>query len=138
MASVAQTLKNNQNAEINRQLASMNYGNAEIPQNDNDAALAGHIQEIREQSAEYAKLQTEEARQKWEAIATANFQRKQAQDAGIADRVNAEKQNQVARDVSEGDRLAYQMQALTDTFPPNWTPETLPIDQLRQLSSLRE
>ncbi len=140
MASVAQTLRNNQNAEINRQIQASNFGNApvEIPRNDNDAALAAHIQETREQSAEYAKLQTEENRQKWEAIATANFQRKQAQDAGVADRVNAEKQNQASQNVSEGDRLAYQMQALTSTFEPNWTPETLPIDQLRQLSSLRE
>jgi hypothetical protein len=118
-----------------------NFGNTpvvEIPQNDNEAALAAHLQEIRESSQEYGKLLNEEAREKWEAIATANFQRQRAQADGIAERIAAEKQGQAAKDISEGDRLAVQMQALTDTFPPNWTSWTLPLDKLEQLSNLRQ
>ena len=45
---------------------------------------------------------------------------------------------QTQADATEGERLALAMQTLTDTFPPNWTADTLPMDKLKSLTQLRQ
>jgi hypothetical protein len=136
-------IRDNATRDAARQMGS--YGESEvqelangIPSVSNDAALAKHIEEWKLQDVSYQRARTEEDRQQIEAAYTATQQRLNAAKQAIKDRaaIEAEQQNQA--DISAGDRLALQIQALTDTFPPNWTAETLPIDKLRQLSDLRQ
>jgi hypothetical protein len=146
MVNQAEVIRNNRERDTARQVAAMNFGEAEVQQvtngipasASNDSALAAHLKETRDKSAEYALLRSAEAREQWEEMAAKNFRRDQTNNELINEQVAAAKANQSYRDNAEGDRLALQMQALTDTFPPNWSPETLPIEQLRQLTDLRQ
>lgn len=142
---IRQNLQQNQARETAQQMN--NFGgqpevqelaNAAFPSGSTDAALAAHLKEMRDKSAEYALLRSAEAREQWESIAANNFLRDQRNKELIKEQVAAAKANQEYRDNAEGERLALQMQALTDTFEPNWTPETLPQDKLVALSNLRQ
>jgi hypothetical protein len=104
----------------------------------NDDALAAHLQQTREKNVEYLRLQTEDARKHYIDAAADNFRRIQSQQQEGAIRGAMERDQRTAQDSQAGERLAIQMQALTDTFPPNWTPETLSMDQLRALTDLRQ
>lgn len=135
-------IQNNQRMDAERQAAIFGAPQSQEVANgipvSNDAALAAHLKETRDKSAEYARLATEETRQQWESLVAANFSRDQASQKQIADKAENEKANRQHSDRIIGDSLALQMQALTDTFPPNWSPETLPLDQLQKLSNLRQ
>ena len=149
MASQAEIIRgnitHNQQLDAERQAAASNFGAPEqpeiangIPSTSNDAALAAHLKETRDKSAEYARLRTEEAKEQWETQVADNFRRDQSRKEIAAENAAAAKLNQEAEDRKLGDSLALQMQALTSTFPPDWTPWTLPKDKLEALANLRQ
>ena len=67
MASQVEVIRANREADVQRQIAATNFGSPEVEQVapgipvSNDAALAAHIQEVRNSNAEYARLRTEES-----------------------------------------------------------------------------
>jgi hypothetical protein len=143
MTTAAQSIRDNRAREIDRQVEASNFSapDPEIPQNANDRALAAHLQETRDQSQEYAKFRTAQAREEWEALATANFQRKQALEAGIKDRQELESQQQIQANNAEAESLILQLETLGRKFPPDWTPEWLAENmplELRKLADLRQ
>ena len=145
MASQAQVIRQNREAATARQIAATNFGEPEqpeiangIPSTSNDAALAAHLKEMRDTNAEYAQLRTAEAREQWEGIVADNFRRDQENKRNIAEQAESAKASQHNADRQLGDSLALQMQALTSTFPPDWTPWTLPKDKLEALANLRQ
>ena len=148
MASQAEIIRGNINhnrqMEAERQAAAFGapeqseIANGIPSSSSNDAALAAHLKEMRDTNLEYARLRTEADREQMEAMAADNFRRDQANTRNVAEQAESAKASQQNADRQLGDSLALQMQALTDTFPPNWTPETLPLHQLQQLSNLRQ
>jgi hypothetical protein len=144
MVSQAEVIRNNRERDTARQVAATNFGEAEVQQvangipASNDAALAAHLKETRDKSAEYALLRSADAREQWENIAANNFLRDQRNKELINEQVAAAKANQEHSDNAQGEWLALQIQTLTDSFPQNWTPENLPMEQLRQLTELRQ
>jgi hypothetical protein len=146
MVSQAEVIRNNRERDTARQVAATNFGEAEVQQvangipasASNDAALAAHLKETRDKSAEYALLRSADAREQWESIAANNFLRDQRNKELLKEQAAAANANQEHSDNAEGEWLAVQIQTLTDSFPQNWTPETLPMEQLRQLTDLRQ
>jgi hypothetical protein len=130
-------LRDNRTREVNQQLADSNYGGTGIPVL-NDAALAESIEQWKATDISYQRAQNEEQREQIESAYRATQSRLAAAKQVTKDTVAAAKQNQQNRDDQAGEILVNQMQALTDTFPPNWTPGTLRMDQLRQLTDLRQ
>lgn len=144
MATQAEALRQNRVRDAAQQIAASNYGAPEaqelangIPAGSNDAALAAHLEEWKAKDVSYQRAQNQEARDQIEGAYVASQQRLNAAKQEIKDRANLEKYQQNQIDNSAGERLALSMQALTDTFPENWTPETLPMDKLRALTDLR-
>jgi hypothetical protein len=147
MATQAEVIRNNRERETARQVAATNFGEPQVQElngipasasTSNDAALAAHLKETRDKSAEYALLRSADAREQWESIAANNFLRDQRNKELIKEQVSAAKVNQEHSDNAQGEWLALQIQTLTDSFPQNWTPENLPMEQLRQLTDLRQ
>jgi hypothetical protein len=146
MVSQAEVIRNNRERDTARQVAATNFGEPQVQQvangipasASNDAALAAHLKETRDKSAEYALLRSADAREQWESIAANNFLRDQRNKELLKEQAAAANANQEHSDNAEGEWLAVQIQTLTDSFPQNWTPENLPMEQLRQLTDLRQ
>jgi hypothetical protein len=109
-----------------------------VPPVLNDEALAKSIEDWKAKDISYQRAQTEEVRQQIEDAYAATTRRLNAAKQEIKDRAAMETAQQNQADNSEGERLALRMQELTDSFPPNWTPERLPMEQLRALTDLRQ
>jgi hypothetical protein len=139
-----EVIRGNQESEMNRQLAASNYGGTEIPQLPNgipvlnDEALAASIEEWKATDIAYQRAQNSEQREQIENAYRATQQRLATAKQEIKNRAELETTQRNQADASEGDRLALEMQTLRDTFPANWTPETLPLDKLQALSNLRQ
>src|SRR5690242_15958411 len=106
MATQAEVLRRNQQLEIDRQLAAQNFAAPEVSEVapgipvSNDAALAAHLAESRDTSAEYARLATEESRQQWEAMVAENFRRDQANKDQIKTQAAVETMNRTASNIA--------------------------------------
>jgi len=144
MATAAQNIRDNQARAIQQQIAASNFGGEQVPEVangiplSNDAALSASIEEWKITDVAYQRAQNEEQRQQLENAYTATNRRLHDAKQAIKERSALETEQRNYADASEGEMLALQMQTLTDTFPPNWTPETLPMDKLRALGDLRQ
>jgi hypothetical protein len=140
----AAVMRQNQSRDLARQVAATNYGQPEVQEvpnaipASNDAALAASIEQFKATDVAYQRAQNQELRDQIEAAYTATQQRLSAAKQVIEDRATLVKEQQIQADISAGDRLALEMQTLTDDFPPNWTPESLPLEKLRRLNELRQ
>src|SRR5947209_2561841 len=110
MATQAEIIRNNIRDNATRDAARQmgNYGEEvhDLPRGipasaSNDPALAAHLKETRDKSAEYALLRSTEAREQWESIAANNFLRDQSSKELIKEQVAAAKANQAFRDNAE-------------------------------------
>ena len=141
MASQVEVIRANREADVQRQIAATNFGSPEVEQVapgipvSNDAALAAHIQEVRNSNAEYARLRTEEARQQWEAIEADNFRRSQSAASEVSDKMAVETLNRTVRQQQDAERAFSEWSAVAKTVDPvNDTEWTLPLDKVRDLA----
>jgi len=104
----------------------------------NDEALAAHLRETRERDAGYLKLQSEEARERYVQAIAENFRRTQAQAQEGAVRGAIEREQRGAVDQGQVAALIQRAEELTATLPPDWTPQTLPMDKLAAVTQLRQ
>jgi hypothetical protein len=141
-ATIMRNPRENQERQIAQQLEAGNFGAPEQIANGipvlNDEALAKSIEEWRLTDVSYQRAQNERDREEIEAAHVAGQQRLNAAKQQIRDRSALELEQRNRLDATEGERLALEMQTLTDTFPPNWTAETLPMDKLKSLTQLRQ
>jgi hypothetical protein len=143
-STILRNIRENEGRQTAQQLAASNFGAPEeiangIPgSSSNDASLAKSIEEWKATDISYQRAQNEQQREQLEQAYSAEMQRLERSKQAVKDRSALETAQRDAHDSSAGERLAQQMQELTDSFPPNWTPERLPMDQLSALTNLRE
>jgi hypothetical protein len=145
MASQAEIIRgnitHNRQMDAERQAAAINFGESEVPEIangipvSNDAALAAHLKETRDQSAEYAKLRTEEARQQWEGMVADNFRRDQANKSQIKTQMAVETMNRAASNIADGERAFSEWQAATQDVKPLDTEWTISLDKLKDIAN---
>ena len=144
-STILRNIRENEARQIAQQLSASNLGAPEAPEEIangipvlNDEALAKHLEEWRATDLQYQRAANDQAREEIEAAHVVGQQRLNAAKQQIRDRSALELEQRNRRDATEGERLALEMQTLTDTFPPNWTAETLPMDKLKSLTQLRQ
>ena len=135
-ATILKNIRENEARQIAQQLEASNFAGA--PEEGNDAALARDLEQWKAQDVSYLRAQNEAQREQIEGAYRATQARLSAAKEQIKDRSALEAAQQNQADATEGERLALAMQTLTDTFPPNWTADTLPMDKLKTLTQLRQ
>ena len=144
-STILRNIRENEAHQIAQQLSASNLGAPEAPEEIangipvlNDEALAKHLEEWRATDLQYQRAANEQAREEIEAAHVVGQHRLNAAKQQIRDRSALELEQRNQADATEGERLALAMQTLTDSFPPNWTVETLPMDKLKSLTQLRQ
>jgi hypothetical protein len=98
----------------------------------NDAALAAHLQQTREQNTEFLRLRTEEARAQFIDAAKDNFRRTEAAQQEASIRGTLEREQTGARDAADAAQVMSELYALgADPDVTNKNPWTAPLDKLR-------
>lgn len=143
MISQLAAIRGNQNREVQQQIEAMNFDQQPelngIPANgSNDSALAQHLADMRANNLEYARLQTEEARQQMEGMAAANFQRDQANANKIKDQMAVETMNRELVRRQHGEVLFSQLDTAVKAIPEGATEWTLPMDKLKDLAKVTD
>jgi hypothetical protein len=141
MASQVEVIRANREADAQRQIAATNFGAPEVEQVapgipvSNDAALAASLKQIRDNSQEYARLNTEASRQQWEAIAADNFRRTQSAASEASDKMAVEAMNNAVRRQIDGDKAILEWGAVVKGVDPNNDTEwTLPLNKLKDIA----
>jgi hypothetical protein len=105
-----------------------------IPVN-NDAALAASLKEMRDNSQEYARLNTEASRQQWEAIAADNVRRTQSAALEASEKMAVETMNNAVRRQIDGDKAISEWGAVVKGVDPSQDTEwTLPLSKLKDIA----
>jgi hypothetical protein len=146
MGTQAQAIRGNREAEAQRQIAATNFGAPEVEQVapgipvSNDAALAASLKEMRDNSQEYAKLRTEEARGQWESIAADNLRRTQAASTAASEAANIETMNRAVRERQDAERAFSELEAVARTYDVTKgdTEWNIPLDKLKDIATAQQ
>ena len=142
MGSQAQAIRNNREAQMQRDINAMAFPQQDelingIPASGNDAALAAHLRTQRETNLEYQRLQTEEARQQFESMAADNFRRNQYNAQQLQDQAASETMNQAVKDAQSAQVLFSQLEAATEGVKGK-TAYTADLDKLRDYAMVSD
>jgi hypothetical protein len=144
MATASQQIANGRQEQINAQLAQA--ASIAVPPTpptatpfpSNDDWLAARVKEVRDSSAEYAKLQTEEARQQWEGLVRQNALREQSLAQERQDKVTRYNSDNEAHDQRERQTLDAHWAELLNTAKPGEHAWNMPPERLRDIAALAQ
>lgn len=102
------------------------------PSDANDRWLADEINKVKLQDQEYAKLQSDQSRAEWEAITSANLQRKREQEQNRTEKTAAyAAQEQATADANDIRLIQHTDELIAHlerTYPNGWTEYSLPTE----------